>query len=173
MKFQIAYIYDKQRRFAIKKWAQDQDRHLGCKLYWQVWCQNTPGLWTVEQRVENHLCSIISILSLFNCSWLCHPCFCIRNTRLSSMNDFRKFKNVARFVVSCHQRNCDVRVIGYNFRNRMNVKDKENGTKHWHFCLILYSFSFAAFMNWSVQFYEPLYQSDCVFQFFLSLFTLI
>ena len=52
-----------------------------------------------------------------------------------------------------------MRVIGYNFRDRMNVKDKENWTKHWHFCLILYSFSFAAFMNWSVQFYEPLFVS--------------
>ena len=77
---------------------------------------------------------IISVLSLFNCSWLfvIHA-FTSEIQDLSWLNNFRKLSNVARFVqlVVIRETMMWKRVIGHNFRNRMGVKDKENRTKHW------------------------------------------
>ena len=65
--------YDKRRRFAVGKREQDQDGHLGCALFWQIWSQNPPDLWKLEHselRTVFVAIRIISVLSLFNCSWL-------------------------------------------------------------------------------------------------------
>ena len=134
-KLQIAYVIRQTGEICCWK-ERVRSRHLGCELCWQVWRQNPPGWWNVERselRIISETIKIISVLSLFNCSWL----FAIQ-AFTSEIQDWVECmilgssETLPIYTFCCHQRNCYVKDSDMiQFRNRTSVKDKENRTKHW------------------------------------------
>ena len=78
MKFQIAYMTVEE--IAVGKREQGQDRHLGCELCRQVWCQSLTALWTLELSK-----SWESFLLQSKSFPFYHFCLHIKNTRLEWM----------------------------------------------------------------------------------------
>ena len=78
---------------------------------------------------QNQFCFIFIQLQFI----VCHPSFHMRHTRLSWVNNFRKFRNVATLkqLVVIWEAVMWERTIRYNFRNMMGLKDTENQTQHW------------------------------------------